>query len=148
MAAKASTATRTATAVPVPSVVSGATATLFPEHIGAARRRRHPGTPCAACRGPFVSVVVPTVVLMETTHRHVFFADEPVAEADAVWTCSCGTTATRADAVLGAGDGLDGGLLVLSVPAPDELAAVATDDAALLDDPTSLGEIGPVRRSA
>lgn len=71
------------------------------------------------------------------THRHVFFADEPVAAVTAEWTCACGIVAGFPE-----GD-LDGGLVVLATPAPDEFAAVARDvDAALVD--AALADAAPV----
>lgn len=60
------------------------------------------------------------------THRHVFFADDPGPAATAEWTCACGLVAAWS------GGDLDGGLVVLSWPAPDEFAAVATHEDELL----------------
>jgi hypothetical protein len=60
------------------------------------------------------------------THRHVFFADERGPVETSEWTCGCGLVAGLAD-----GD-LDGGLLVMTSPAPDEFAVVAGDEEDLL----------------
>lgn len=60
------------------------------------------------------------------THRHVFFADERGPVETAEWSCGCGLVAG-----LVAGD-LDGGLLVLASPAPDDFAAVAADEEELV----------------
>lgn len=57
-----------------------------------------------------------------TTHRHVFFADSDVPEADAEWTCACGHAAVRAD-----GDPEES-FVVVSRPRQPEFAAVEGDD--------------------
>jgi hypothetical protein len=57
-----------------------------------------------------------------TTHRHVFFADSDVPEAEAEWTCTCGHAVVRAE-----GDPEES-FIVISRPRQPEFTALEDGD--------------------